>query len=85
VCTKTNYPANFSTPKNTWQDFLPDAKIRSAESKAKYGISDDTVMMARKADVVQIDKIAKELGLNRAQRRMLHDEIARPGLSPEEI
>jgi uncharacterized membrane protein YebE (DUF533 family) len=42
-------------------------------------------MMARKSDIKQIDRIVKEVGLNRNQRRLLHDEITGQDLSLDEI
>ena len=40
---------------------------------------------ARKADIRQIDHLVRELGLTRAQRRILHDEITRRGYTLEQI
>jgi len=39
----------------------------------------------RKADIKEIDRIVKEEGLSREQRRLLHDEISGQGLTLEEI
>src|SRR4051812_2142723 len=39
----------------------------------------------RKADIKQIDRIAKEEDLSRGQRRMLHDEVEGQGSTLEEI
>jgi hypothetical protein len=39
----------------------------------------------RKADIREIDRIVREEGLSREQRRLLHDEISGQELSPEEI
>lgn len=41
--------------------------------------------MARKLDIKEIDRIVKEVGLSKAQRRLLHDEITKQALSLEEI
>lgn len=41
--------------------------------------------MPRKDDIREIDRIVKEEGLSRAQRRMLHDEISGETLSLDEI
>ena len=41
--------------------------------------------MARKQDIKEIDRIVREVGLSRAQRRFLHDEITKQNLSLEEI
>lgn len=41
--------------------------------------------MPRKQDIKQIDRIVKELRLTKAQRRMLHEEIAGQKLSIDEI
>jgi hypothetical protein len=38
-----------------------------------------------KEDIKQIDRIAKEEGLSRGQRRILHDEISGQDYSLEEI
>ncbi len=42
-------------------------------------------MMARKPDIKQVDRIVRDLELNRDQRRLLHDEITKQDLSIEEI
>jgi hypothetical protein len=39
----------------------------------------------RKRDIKEIDRIVKEEGLSREQRRLLHDEITGQDLSLEEI
>lgn len=39
----------------------------------------------RKEDIRQIDRIVREEGLSREQRRMLHDEISGQNLSLDEI
>jgi hypothetical protein len=67
-----------------WQKFLPDAAKRIEAAKLKYG-DNGLEMMARKADIKQVDKIARDLGLSKDQRRLLHDEITRQDLSIEEI
>jgi hypothetical protein len=41
--------------------------------------------MTRKADTKQADAIAKEFGLDRYQRRMLHDAITKQGFTYQEI
>jgi len=41
--------------------------------------------MAKKLDIKAIDRIVKELGLSKEQRRLLHDEITKQGYSLEEI
>ena len=41
--------------------------------------------MPRKDDIREIDRIVKEEGLSREQRRMLHDEISGQELSLDEI
>ena len=41
--------------------------------------------MAKKPDVKQIDRIVKEEGLTKGQRRILHDEITGQELTLEEI
>lgn len=41
--------------------------------------------MPRKPDIKAIDRIVKEVGLTRGQRRLLHDAITGQGLSLEEI
>jgi hypothetical protein len=41
--------------------------------------------MARKLDIKEIDRIVKEVGLSKAQRRLLHDEITKQDFSLEEI
>ncbi len=71
--------------------FLAEASERLEASKAKYGIPDNMLGMARKADLQAIDRVIrdveKELGttFNRAQRRLLHDEITKQGLTLDEI
>lgn len=40
---------------------------------------------AKKRDIQQIEEIIRRTGLDRAQRRRLHDEITRQGLDLEEI
>jgi hypothetical protein len=57
-----------------WQEFLADAQKRLDAAKSKYGET-DAVMMAKKADIKQVDAIVKEVGLSEAQRRLLHAEI----------
>ena len=39
----------------------------------------------KKDDIRKIDRIVKEQGLSRGQRRLLHDEISGRNLSLEEI
>ncbi len=39
----------------------------------------------RKADIKEIDRIVREEGLTKGQRRLLHDEISGQQLSLEEI
>jgi hypothetical protein len=41
--------------------------------------------MARKLDIKEMDRIVKEVGLSKAQRRLLHDEITKQNLSLEKI
>jgi hypothetical protein len=42
--------------------------------------------MGKKPDIQAIDRIVKEEGLTRAQRRLLHDENRKqPGLSLDEL
>lgn len=41
--------------------------------------------MSRKEDVKQIDRIVKEEGMSREQRRLLHEEISGQRLSLDEI
>lgn len=41
--------------------------------------------MPRKRNIRTIDRIAREFGLNRAQRRLLHQEISGAQLSVAEI
>lgn len=41
--------------------------------------------MARKLDIKAIDRIVKDLGLSKDQRRLLHDEITKQGYTLEEI
>lgn len=41
--------------------------------------------MPRKPDIREIDRIVKEEGLSREQRRLLHDEITGQDLSLDEI
>ena len=41
--------------------------------------------MARKLEIKAIDRIVREVGLSRAQRRLLHDEITRQNLSLKKI
>jgi hypothetical protein len=41
--------------------------------------------MARKLDIEAIDRIVEQVGLTKAQRRLLHDEITKQGYSLEEI
>jgi len=43
------------------------------------------ICMARKAETKFIDHLAKKLGLTRAQRRLMHDEITKGNLTREEI
>jgi RHS repeat-associated protein len=81
--TKSATSATKATAKS-WQDFIPEAKKRVEATKAKYGDT-DAVMMARKADIKQVDRIVKDLGLDKNQRRLLHDEITRQELTIEEI
>jgi hypothetical protein len=41
--------------------------------------------MPRKEDIREIDRIVKEEGLSKEQRRLLHEEITGQDLSPAEI
>jgi RHS repeat-associated protein len=67
-----------------WEKHLPEAKKRLDAAKAKYG-DHGHVMMGRKADIKDIDKIVNKTGLNKDQRRILHDEITGQDLSLDEI
>lgn len=63
------------------------ARIR-AEGATRYGITDASegiVNMARKADIKATDKIVKDVGLSKGQRRLLQNEITKQGFSIEEI
>lgn len=53
--------------------------------KKEFPVSDEVVGMVRKADIKQIDRLVKELGLNKEQRRLLHDEITGQYLTFDEI
>jgi hypothetical protein len=53
--------------------------------KKEFPVSAEVVGMARKADIKQIDRLVKELGLNKEQRRLLHDEITGQYLTFDEI
>ena len=46
---------------------------------------EDTDWYARKRDIKEIDDIAKRTGLDKAQRRRLHDEITRQRMPRDEI
>lgn len=67
----------------TVDDFLPEAAKRLARAKAEYG--DGAVLLARKGDIKQIDRMVREVGLNKEERRILHKEIAGMHLTIEEI
>lgn len=41
--------------------------------------------MPRKADIKAIDRIVREIGLSKGQRRLLHDEITKQNYSLEDI
>lgn len=45
----------------------------------------DLIWNSRKDDIKQIDRIAEAVGLDRDQRRRLHDEITKQGLDLSEI
>jgi len=45
----------------------------------------EAIVQARKSDIQEIDRIAKEFDLSREQRRILHDEITGRSLSIDEI
>jgi hypothetical protein len=68
---------------NVWLDEAPPADFGAASVvtqlvKREYGLE----MMARKADIKQVDAIVRDLGLSREQRRLLHDEITLQWLLP---
>ena len=54
---------------------------RSRGLNPNFGI----LNMAGKLDIKAIDRIVEQVGLTRAQRRLLHDEITKQGYSLEEI
>lgn len=56
--------------------------IYQAGEAASNGIN---TLFAKKSNVQFADYLARKYGLNRAQRRALHDLITRQGLSQEEI
>jgi hypothetical protein len=63
---------------------LPKAVERQEAVKSRFGYS-DAVGMARKPDIKQVDRIVRDLGLNKDQRRILHDDITGQELSIDEI
>lgn len=69
----------------TVEDFLPEAQRRLEAVKKEFPGTDAVVGMARKADIKQIDRIVKDLKLNKEQRQLLHREITGQDLSLEEI
>ena len=69
----------------TVEDFRPEAERRMAETKAKYPEAEGKKAMAKKQDIKDIDRIAKEEGLTEGQRELLHDEISHQGISLDEI
>jgi RHS repeat-associated protein len=66
------------------EQFLPKAVERQEAVKSRFGYS-DAVGMARKPDIKQVDRIVRDLGLNKDQRRILHDDITGQELSIDEI
>jgi RHS repeat-associated protein len=82
--TRLAWQAARGTAKAGWEKHLPEARQRLEAAKAKYG-DHGLEMMARKSDIRQIDRIVKEVGLNKNQRRLLHDEITGQDLSLDEI
>ncbi|WP_438006555.1 RHS repeat-associated core domain-containing protein [Sorangium sp. So ce321] len=58
----------------TVQDFLPESAKRLEAAKLKYG-GDGVVNMAKKADIKQIDRIVREVGLSPGQREIFHEEM----------
>ena len=81
---KLGKPAAAAKASRVWTEFLPEAAKRVEAAAAKYG-SSGVEMMARKADIKQIDRIVARLGLNKEQRRILHHEITGQDLSLDEI
>lgn len=58
----------------------------AAAAKTTYsGTKIDLQFFAKKPDIQAFEKVVKDLGLNRTQRRILHDEITKQGYSIEEI
>ena len=57
-----------------WQRFLPEAAKRMDAAKAKYG-AEGVLNMAKKADIKQIDRIVREIGLSPGQREIFHEEM----------
>lgn len=57
-----------------WQRFLPEAAKRVDAAKAKYG-AEGVLNMAKKADIKQIDRIVREIGLSPGQREIFHEEL----------
>ena len=57
------------------------------ESAKRRGLDPNSgvLNMARKLDIKAIDRIVKDLGLSKEQRRLLHDEITKQGYTLEEI
>lgn len=57
------------------KEFLSQAIKSSQASKAKYG-EQGLVMMAKKADIRLVDRVAKAFGLTEGQRELMHHDYA---------
>src|SRR5262245_50404455 len=70
-----------------WTDFAEDAASIRENAAWSRGLSPNQAIwnMARKLDIKEIDRIVKEVGLSKAQRKLLHDEITKQEFSLDEI
>ena len=79
-------PVAPSSGGRTLGSFRGEANALIEKSKSARRIPDGLMNMARKADLKQIDRIAKEVGgLTNGQREILHEWITKQNLSLEEI
>jgi hypothetical protein len=80
-------PATAPRSGKHWTDFADEANIIMENAERSRGSDPSQTIwnMARKLYIKAIDRIVKEVGLSKTQRRRLHDEITKQNLSLEEI
>jgi hypothetical protein len=86
--TAEHFPAPNNSVRRNYTDFADEVNTIRQEALRKRGLTldNDLVNMARKPDLKQIDRIAREVGgLTKGQRDLLHRAISKQHMSLDEI